>query len=72
MVQKDLVKAVAADVNGKYKEEGRDKIAESVVGDVIKSFGQVTSKALAKGGVTQLIGEQKIILSLAIFLYFDD
>ena len=56
MVQKDLVKAVAADVNAKYKEEGRDKITESVVGDVIKSFGQVTSKALSKRDQVPLAG----------------
>lgn len=56
MVQKDLVKAVASDVNAKYKEEGRDKITESVVADVIKSFGQVTSKALSKGDQVPLAG----------------
>lgn len=56
MVQKDLVKAVANDVNAKYKKEGKEKITEVVVSDVLKSFGTVTSKALSKDDSVSIAG----------------
>lgn len=56
MNQKELVKAVASDVNKKYDEAKKSHVSEGLVGDVIKSFTTVTTNALAKGDEVQLVG----------------
>lgn len=55
MTQKDLIKAVATDVNSseKYKD---NKVTVGVVEDVIKSFTDVTKNALIKGDKIQIAG----------------
>lgn len=56
MTQKELVKAVAADVNAKYKAEDKKTLTEGNVDDVIKSFAAVTTDALAKKDKIQING----------------
>ena len=57
MNQKELVKAVAADVNKKYSAEGKNvTVSESLTGDVIKSFATVTTNVLKKGDQIAIAG----------------
>jgi len=56
MNQKELVKAVAADVNKKYDTAKKSHVSEATVGDVIKSFTTVTTEALAQGKNVQIVG----------------
>ena len=57
MNQKELVKAVAEDVNKRYLNEGKNvTVSEAVTGDVIKSFVSVSTDALKNGDQIALAG----------------
>ena len=56
MTQKELTKAVAANVNKEYKSAGKNTLTEGNVDDVIKAFATVTKDAVAKGDKVQIAG----------------
>ena len=56
MTQKDFVKAVAADVNGKYTAEGKKTLTEGNVSDVLSAEVKVITDTLVSGDKLQIAG----------------
>ena len=57
MNQKELMKAITEDVNKKFKAEGRvTTVTEATTTGVMKSFVDVSTKALKKGDQVSLAG----------------